>query len=198
VQEVLPALRNGPVKVKAGLFRVMDTPVLLVRVILLVALVTPTAVVLNVTVLGLKDTLLVPVPETPTSCGEVGSVSLMITVPFFKPVLSGVKVKLMVQLAPPLSLLPAAGHVLDVMVKSVVSFNVMPFMVIAVAPVFFTVTVCTALVVFTSWLPKLRGAPVTEMAVATPDRAMLELALKKPFVVTVTEPAALPDPVGTK
>lgn len=67
VQVVLDALANGPVTVTAGLLRVIDTPVLLVRVTLVVPLVNPTAVVANVTEVGLKVTLLMPVPETPTS-----------------------------------------------------------------------------------------------------------------------------------
>jgi hypothetical protein len=186
------------VTVTAGSFNVMDTPVLLVRVILVVLLVRPTAVVANVTVVGLRVTLLVPVPENPASWGDVGSVSLMTTEPFFNPVDSGVNVTLMVQLAPALNLLPVAGQVLAEMAKSVVSLNVMPFMVIDVVPVFLTVTVWAVLVVFTSWLPKFSGAPVTEMAVPSPVKEIVETALKKPFVLMVTEPAALPEAVGTK
>jgi len=67
VQVVLDALANGPVTVTAGLLRVIDTPVLLVRVTLVVPLVNPMAVVAKVTEVGLNVTLLMPVPENPAS-----------------------------------------------------------------------------------------------------------------------------------
>ena len=150
VQVVVPALTNGPVIVIAGVLRVMEAPVLLVSVIFVAALVTPTAVVANVIVLGLRETLLVPVPLSPISCGLEGSVSAIVTAPRFAPVDLGLKVTLMVQLAPPARVLPEAGQVLVEIVKSVVLVNVIPFMVMAVVPVFFTVTDLAALVVFTN------------------------------------------------
>ena len=69
VQVELLATVNGPVVVTAVLPSVMDTPVLLVSVILLAALATPTDVSGNVMAAGLSDTLLVPVPVRPISCG---------------------------------------------------------------------------------------------------------------------------------
>jgi hypothetical protein len=116
VQVVLLALANGPVTVMAGLLSVMDTPVLLVRVIFVVALVKPKAVVENVIDVGLRDTLLVPVPLKPMSCGVEGSLSLITTEPRFEPVDFGPKVTPMVQLAPLASLAPEAGQVLVEMV----------------------------------------------------------------------------------
>ena len=61
-----------------------------------------------------------------------------------------------------------------------------------------TVTVLAALVVFTSWLPKFTGAPVIEMAVPNPVKEIVEAGLKKPLVLMVTVPAAVPEPVGVK
>jgi hypothetical protein len=92
----------------------MDTPVLLVRVIFELALVPPTPVVANVIDAGLSDTLLIPVPLNPTSCGEEGSLSLITIAPRFAPVDVGPKVTLMLQLAPPARVAPDAGHVLAV------------------------------------------------------------------------------------
>src|SRR5260221_14374588 len=73
---VAVAIENGAVTVRAGLPREMDTPVLLVTVILMAALATPTAVVGNVIVPGLSEKLMVPVPVKPMSCGEEGWLSL--------------------------------------------------------------------------------------------------------------------------
>ena len=116
VQVVLVALTNGPVTVMAGLLSVIDTPVLLVSVIFVDALVTPTGVTAKLTEVRLSDTLLVPVPLNPMSCGVEGSLSLMTTEPRFAPVDFGLKVTLMVQLAPPARTAPEAGHVLVEMV----------------------------------------------------------------------------------
>lgn len=116
VHVVLPALVKGPVMVTAGVFKVTDTPVLFVSVIFVAALVRPTAVVAKAIVVGLRETLLVPVPLRPISCGVDGSVSLMTTEARFKPVDWGLKVTLMVQLAPPPRVVPEAGQVLVVIV----------------------------------------------------------------------------------
>src|SRR5258708_6885919 len=110
---VAVAIENGAVTVSAGLPRVMDTPVLLVTVILLAALATPTAVVGKVIVPGLSETLLVPVPVKPMSCGEEGSLSLITTDPRVAPVDFVPQVTPMVQLDPAFRLLPDAGQVLD-------------------------------------------------------------------------------------
>src|SRR5712671_1418539 len=198
VHVVPVALTKGPVTVMAGVLKVIETPVLLVRVILLTALLVPTAVVAKLIEVGDSDTLLVPVPETPMICGVVGSLSLMITAPFFVPVVVGVKVRLMTQLAFAARLWPEAGQVLEEMAKSVVSLSVIAPMVIAVLPLFLTVTLLTALVVFFNWLPKLTGAPVRETAVAVPDKAMVETVLKKPLSLMVSVPVRIPPALGAK
>lgn len=111
VQVVVAALPNGPVTVSAGVPSVIDTPVVLVRVILVGALVTPTGVVENDTLLGLSTTLLVPLPVKPTSCGEEGSLSLITIASLNVAVDLDPKVTLIEQLADAASVLPDAGQV---------------------------------------------------------------------------------------
>ena len=60
---VAAAITNGPVTVSGVAPSVIDTPVLLVRVIFVAGLGTPTAVVANVTAVGESATLLLPVPR---------------------------------------------------------------------------------------------------------------------------------------
>ena len=84
------------------------------------------------------------------------------------------------------------------MAKSVVSVRVIAPIVIAVVPALVTVTVLAALVVFTSWLAKLTGAPATVTAVPDPVNEIVEAVWKKPLVLMVTVPVALPDAVGAK
>src|SRR5271165_6119623 len=111
---VLVARTKCVVAVTAGVPRVTDTPVLLVRVTLLTAPVVPTAVAGKVMEVGESETLLVPVPVSPMICGLVGSVSLMITAPFLAPVVVGVKVTLMVQLALAARVVGEMGQLLEV------------------------------------------------------------------------------------
>src|ERR1700722_1497249 len=122
----------------------------------------------------------------------------MSTAPFLAPVEAGVKVSPIAQLTPAFSLLPDAGHVLEEMAKSVVSFNEIVPIVIAVVPLFFTLTDCAALVVLVNWLPKLTGAPVTEIALPRPVRFIVFTELKKPLLLMVMVPFRVPDAVGTK
>ncbi len=70
--------------------------------------------------------------------------------------------------------------------------------VMEVVPVFFTVTLLAALVVFTNWFPKSNGAPVSDMALPSPVRFTVLVWLKKPLEVTVTFPVRFPEAVGTK
>src|SRR5579871_2377605 len=71
-------------------------------------------------------------------------------------------------------------------------------MVMAEVPVFFTVTVWAALVVFTSWFPKLSGDPVNEIALPSPVKLTVLTWLKKPFVLMVMLPRRFPEAVGAK
>src|SRR6267142_7200552 len=97
VHVVVAELTNGAVTVTGVLLRVRVAPVLLVRVMVDDLLSTPTAVVANVIRLGVRATLLDPVPLKPASCGLDGSLSLTTTVPRFAPVDFGPKVTLMAQ-----------------------------------------------------------------------------------------------------
>ena len=141
----------------AGLPRVSAVALVLVSVVFMTALPVPRGIAGKAIEDGLKVMRLVPVPDTPTSCGPAGSLSPIDNTPFLRPVRFGVKVMLIVQLAPPARVKPDAGQVLAEMAKSVVSLSAMVCMVIAAVPVFLTVTVCGALVVFTAWLPKPTG-----------------------------------------
>src|SRR5580692_907667 len=199
VQVVTDLLITKPVvTVKAGLPRVSVFPVLLIRVMEVAMPATPTGSLAKATVLGLRITLLVPVPLTPAICGLVGSLSLMMTAPFFAPVVFGSKATPILQLAPPASVFPDAGQVLDLMAKSLVSLRVMAPIVMAPVPLFVTVTVFVALAVFTSCEPKLTGTPERVMAVPIPVRLTEERALKKPLSLMVTLPLLVPPAVGEK
>src|SRR5579859_245719 len=116
VHVVPEAVAKGPAIVIAGVLNVTETPVLLVSVILVLPLDSPTGVVAKAMEFGLNDTLLVPVPVNPTIWGVEGSLSLITTDDLFVPVDVGLKVRLMVQLAPPASVVPEAGQVLVEMV----------------------------------------------------------------------------------
>ena len=86
-----------------------------------------------------------PTPARVTCCGLVGSESAILSVAARTPVARGLKVTLMVQLAPAATLVP---HVF-VCAKSValVPVNVMATAVKAAVPEFVTVTALAALVV---------------------------------------------------
>jgi hypothetical protein len=101
----------------------MVEPVVLVSVILVAALVAPTACFAKATDAGLNVTL-APVAVTPTTCGLVGSLSLITRVPFYAPVDGGVNVRLTVHSALAANGLPEAGQVLEEMAKSAVSLRV--------------------------------------------------------------------------
>src|SRR5208282_4759897 len=140
VQVVFPLLTTkSGLMVRAGLPRVSVLPVSFNRVMVLTPPATPTGWVPKLIELGLRTTLLIPIPLTPAICGLVGSASLMMTAPFFAPVDLGVKVRPIWQLAPPAKVLPAAGQLLDLMAKSVVSFKVMAPILMPEVPVLVTV-----------------------------------------------------------
>jgi len=197
VQVVALVLANGAVTVTAGLLSVSAAPVLLLRVTLVRALVVPTACAGNATVLGVSTTRLVPVPVMPTSCGLLGSLSLMINAPFFAPVVFGLNTTLMSHFAPAANALPDAGQVLALIVKSVSLTLMLPIVMLAVL-LLVTATVLAALVVFTAWLPKFNGPPVMESPLPVPVNVMMLVLLKKPLSSIVMDPVAVPADVGVK
>ena len=69
---------------------------------------------------------------------------------------------------------------------------------IPLVPVFFTVTLLAALVVFTNWLPNANGEPVSDIALPNPVRLTVFVWLKKPLELTVTLLVRFPEVVGTK
>src|SRR6266404_4036407 len=84
-----------------------------------------------------------PVPVRLTDCGLPLALSVMVIAPVRVPVAVGVNVTLIVQLA------PAATEVPQVLVCAYCALAAMLVMLSAALPVFVSVTVCAALVVFT-------------------------------------------------
>ena len=84
-----------------------------------------------------------PVPVRLTVCGLPVALSVTVMVPGWLPVAVGVKVTVMVQLA------PAATDVPQVLVWAYCALAAMLVMVSAPVPPLVSVTVCAALVVFT-------------------------------------------------
>ena len=112
----------------------------------------------NASALGDKLTagpLATPVPCKATTWGLPAALEETLTAADSLAVVEGVKVTVIVQLPPAASVLGEAGQVL-VCAKSalLVPVIVMPLMVNAALPVFFTVKLWGALVVFSGWLPK--------------------------------------------
>ena len=94
--------------------------------------------------MGKKLTLdATPVPVRVTVCGLPVALSVTVMVPGWLPVAVGVKVTVMVQLA------PAATEVPQVLVWAYGALAAMLVMVSAPVPPLVSVTVCAALVVFT-------------------------------------------------
>ena len=152
---------------------------------------------------SLKITLevLLPVPLRATDCGLFPALSLMLTLALRVPVVVGVKVTLMLQEAPAVSVLGLMGQVL-VWAKSpaLVPPRLIVEIVRSALPLLVRVTVCAALVVPTFWLPKLRllglrltaGAGVTPVPLSVTDcglspalSLMLTLALRAPVTLGV-------------
>src|ERR1700721_3241982 len=199
VQVVFPLFTTkSGLMVRAGLPRVSVLAVLLISVMVVMPLSTPTGSLPKLTELGRSRTLLVPTPLMPAVCGLVGSLSLIRTAPFLAPVDLGVKVRRIWQLFPPPRGCPDAGQLLDLIAKSLVSFSVMAPMVTALVPLFVTVTVLGPLVGFTNWVPKLMGTPESVIAVPIPVRLTVEAGLKKPLSLMETVPRRLPALLGEK
>src|SRR5947209_3062997 len=98
-----------------------------------------------------------PVPASDTDCGLPGASSVMVTVAVRAPVAAGVKLMLIVQLAPGATEPAPVGQVLPA--AKAKSAACAPMMVMLVRfsgapPLLVRVTVCAGLVVPTRWLPK--------------------------------------------
>lgn len=135
-------------------FRVRGAVPLLVSVTDFAALVVATVWLLKLRLVVLKLTAgAVPVPLSVTVWGLPDALSVIERVPPRLPVAVGVKVTLMMQLAPALSFAGLMGQVL-VWTKS--PFATILVMLKAPLPAFVRETALAELVVPTSWLPKLR------------------------------------------
>jgi hypothetical protein len=142
----------------------------------------------------------IPVPERLTLWGLPAASSLMATLALSLPVVEGVKVTVMVQLALAARVPAPTGQVL-VWAKSLALVPVSPMllMVRGAVPLLVSVTLFPALVVPMSWVPNARlvGLRVTAGAVPVPVRATvcgLPLALS----VIEREAVSLPLMVGLK
>ena len=173
---------------------------LFVSVTDLAALVVPTFWAPKLRLVGFSVTAgaeTVPVPESATLCGLPAALSLIVTLALRLPVAVGENVTLSVQVAPAASVLGLSGQVF-VCAKSPALAPLTPMLLIvnAAVPLLVSVTDFAALVVPTSWLPKLSdvGLSVTPGAGVTPvplsatlcglppaSSLMLTLALRPPF-----------------
>jgi len=100
------------------------------------------------------------VPVSATVWGLPAASSVMVKVPVRVPAAVGVKVTLIVQFALAANV---AGSVPHVFVSAKSPDAAIEMIVRGAVPVFVSVTVCAALVVFSAWLPKVRvvGASIT-------------------------------------
>jgi len=127
-------------------------------------------------------------------CGLSAALSVMLIVPVKRPGIVGVKVTLMVQLAPAARLLP------QLLVWKKFKLATMLVMVNAALPLFVSVTGSGRLVVPTVWLPvseRLGGIRVTTGAAPVPVRVIVR-GLPLPLSVMVTVPVLVPRAVGLK
>ena len=144
---------------------------LLVSVAVCATLVVPTACVPKVRLVVDKVTApadAVPVPVRLTACGLLLALSVTVTFAVRTPVVVGLKLTVMVQLAPAAKLVPQDW--LPVKSPALAPVRAMLVILSAVLPGLVRVAVCEALVVPTTWLPKLRlaGDKVTVPATVAP------------------------------
>lgn len=162
----------------------------LVRVTVFAALLCPTPVDGKFSTVGDRNTV-VPVPVKGTVCGLPPPVSLMETVALRVPLAVGVKVTLIVQLAPA----PSEEPQVLVWAKSpgLVPVMVMPVMLMEVVPTFFIVTVFAALLWPIAVVGKFSTAGISETTVPVP---VSEAVCVPSLSVTLTEAVRVPDPMG--
>ena len=172
-----------------------QVPVLL-TVTVCAALGTFTAV-LNVRLAGdTEATGATPVPLNEIVCGLEGSESLMDTEATRAPTAVGLNVMRMVQLAPAAKVAP---HVVEpAKLLEFVPVRIMLVMVRAAVPVLDSVTVCAALVVFTSWFPKASAVGVTPATgtAPVPLSATFTVGFTGSLLLTVRFAARAPVAVG--
>jgi hypothetical protein len=162
------------------------------------ALVVPTGWPVNVRLAEDKPTTgAIPVPDNKTLCGLPPALSVMVMLAARLPVAVGLKVTLMEQFAPAATLAP---HVF-VCEKSPLFVPVMAMLEIVnvAVPVLVSVTICTALLMPTIWLPKLMLLPPSVTMGATPVPVSVTVCgLPGNGSLTVMAPLRMPVAVGVK
>lgn len=135
-----------------------------------------------------------PVPLRETDCGLPLALSVMEIVPLELPLLCGVNVMLIVQPAPPAS---EAGQLL---VSAKGWFVTMPLMLRLAPPVFVRTTVCTVLVVPTTWPGNVKLDADSETAAGVSPVPLKETDCGLPLALSlmVTPPVELPLVCGVK
>src|SRR2546427_1397287 len=141
----------------------------------------------------------VPIPVRAIACGAPGALSAMVMAPFRVPVAVGVKMTLMVQLAPAATLVPFLQVVPAAGAKSPLGSTLV--MVSMTVPPFVSVTTWVGLVVLRGWLPKLKFA--VDRLTAGPEGVpvpikLITWGLPPASSVMVMAPARVPMAVGAK
>jgi hypothetical protein len=177
------------------------------------ALVVPMAWVPNASDGGDKVTGAVPVPLNCVVCGELGALSVMVSVPAREPRAVGVKVTEIAQVVFDPNVLGDNGQV-DVCAKLPVLE--MPVIVRGTVWLFLRVTVFAALVVLITWVPKERlalvkltaSAPVPvncavcgelealSLTVSVPEREPVALGVKVTEIVQLVLAASVAGEIG--
>jgi len=126
---------------------VRAVPKLLVRVTALAALLVPTAIVPKARLAGERETGVSPVPDRLTIWGETTALSLMVISPEMLPVTEGVKVTVIVHVAPAAKVDGLNGHVL---LLAKFPLAVIEFIANPALPLLVSVTAFPALVAFSN------------------------------------------------
>jgi len=126
-----------------------------------------------------------PLPPKLTTCGLPAALSVMITEPVLLPAAAGVKVTLMVQLAPTAKLAPQVLSWAKSPVATMLVINK------AAVPVLLMVTACGVLVVPKGWLEKVRlvadkltsgaGRPLPASGIVCGEFAALSVRTTEPY-----------------
>ena len=158
-------------------------------------MVVPTAWLPNASDEGVRVAGATPVPLNSVVCGELGALSLIVSVPERDPRAVGVKVTEIAQVAPDPNVLGDNGQV-DVCAKLPVSE--MPAIVRGTVWLFLSVTVFAALVALITWVPKERLAFVKLTASAPVPVNCAVCGEFEALSFTVSVPEREPVAVGVK
>jgi len=144
----------------------------------------------------------VPVPVSGTVCGLLLALSVMVKVPVRGPVAVGVNITLIVQVFDPAVAGKVVGQAVAPVLVSAKSLGggiEMEMIVRGPVPVLVSVTVCAALGVFSSWLPKLRlvgASPTAGVGFAPVPVSVMLCGLVLSLSVSCNVAVSLPTTVG--